>query len=187
LKTELKLLIAVNEELSLKLRTLWSNSHTKKFDRKTSDLYICKGLKIKNLIIQSRFSKESKKITTVFPEPKDDLNKVINTICEKIGLIKANEIMVAGNVSELRPFLPREPRISSRYQPLININASWELLIRNEHQLHDFKFTKDLINELTSLIWNFNREVSSNGRLCTARKMYKRTWRDPWTKHPCRY
>jgi hypothetical protein len=188
LKTELKLLIVADEKFRLKLQDNWNDS-TKKFNRKASSFYTYKGIKTEDLIIQPRLDAEpkEKKVTAVFPKPKYDLNKIIGIAREKIGPVEPGEIMIIGNIITLKPFLPRDPHTSSRYQPLININADWGLLIKNAYKLDDLKFIRDLINELAFFIWNFDKEVSPNGRLYLAKKKYEGTWRDPWTKDPCHY
>jgi hypothetical protein len=100
-----------------------------------------------------------------------------------------DEALLVGTAKEMKRFLPRDPRVSSRYQPIIGVpGVSWGILIRRKEEsilkmaAEESHKATGFMNELTALVWNIERELSPGGKLLIARKMYEGTWRDPWER-----
>jgi len=106
-----------------------------------------------------------------------------------LGTKSGSQALLVGTARDMRPFLPKDPRVGSRYQPIIGVTGiSWGMLIRNKEE-SILKISPDgagtatsFMNELISLVWNFERETQDGGKLCSAKRQYEGTWRDPWDR-----
>ena len=183
-----KLILALGESVKSFIEECWC-SRTKWYKRKLAggNLNAKSG---RNTLLTIESCKKSQDIVLI-GLPEGAKAEDIAAIAAEYALDENSEekALLVGTIKEMRRFLPREPRIGARYQPIIGVQGVyWGILIRRKEE-SILKITPDeprgavsFMNELVALIWNIGRELGPEGKLRMARKMYEGTWRDPWEK-----
>lgn len=182
------LIIVFGEGIMSLLERNWC-TNTKKFKRKMTNGFEIMGYSSMCASIKS--NEENHDVLVIRLPSRLSEEKIAEVIKYAGEGLSADEVMFIGNIPDMKRFLPKEPRIGSRYQPLIGIDvANWGLLIKDHEQMlvnkkNEQKFEINLLNELVSATWNLEREIFPGGFLYVAKKMYEGTWRDPWSA-PCK-
>lgn len=185
---KVKLIFAIGENVMSFIEECWC-SKTKWYKRRSDggELDI-KGGRNTLLTIESRGKKQD---IVLIGLPEGAKAEDIAAIAAEYSLDENSEekALLIGTIKEMRCFLPREPRVGARYQPIIGVQGVyWGILIRRKEESilkiapKEPRGATSFMNELVALVWNIGRELAPEGKLRIAKKMYEGTWRDPWAK-----
>lgn len=186
----IKLIFALGENVMSFIEDSWPGKTSHYIRKKEGVEFPIKGNRSVSLVIQTKDERHHAVLVGI---PELASAEYVSALTDHaMDKCSGDQVLLVGTAKTMKAFLPREPRIGSRYQPIIGIpGVNWGILIRrreegilcDDHSCKSACFT----NELVSLVWNLERELREGGKLRSAKSQYEGTWRDPWdTPYRCK-